>query len=70
MTRKRESVPEHSEAMGNFHINTTGFLFGDDDDKPSAHTESATSPDVNTYLQMNTTDDKFPILIRSNQRVS
>ena len=70
MTRKRESVPEYSEAMGNFHINTTGFLFGDDDDKPSAHTESATSPDVNTYLQMNTTDDKFPILIRNNQRVS
>ena len=70
MTRKRESVPEYSEAMGHFHINTTGFLFGDDDDKPSAQTESATSPDVNTYLQMNTTDDKFPILIRNNQRVS
>ena len=68
MTRKRESVPEYSEMMGSFQINTTGFLFGDDDDKPSAQAESATSPDVNTYLQMNTTDDKFPILIRNNKR--
>ena len=63
MNRKRESVPDYSSIMGVGHINTTGFLFGDDDEKVK---ESATSPDVKTYLQMNTTDDKFPILIRNN----
>jgi hypothetical protein len=53
--------------MGIGNINTTGFLFGDDDEKPSSQRESATSPDVKSYLQMNTTDDsKFPILIRNN----
>ena len=66
MARKRESVPEYSAVMGVGHINTTGFLFGDDDEKPSSRRESVTSPDVNSYLQMNTTDDKFPILIRNN----
>ena len=64
MKQKRESVPEYSSMMNLGHINTTSFLFGDDE--PS-HKESATSPDVKTYLQMNTTDDKFPILIRNNQ---
>ena len=64
--RKRESVPEYSAVMGLGHINTTGFLFGDDDDKAASQHESATSPDVSSYLQMNTTDDKFPILIRNN----
>ena len=64
--RKRESVPEYSAVMGVGHINTTGFLFGDDDEKAASQHESATSPDVSSYLQMNTTDDKFPILIRNN----
>ena len=66
--RKRESVPEYSAVMGVGHINTTGFLFGDDDEKPTGQKESATSPDVNSYLQMNTTDDNFPILIRNNHQ--
>lgn len=64
--RKRESVPDYSTVMGIGPINTTGFLFGDDDDKTSAQRESATSPEVKNYLQMNTTDDKFPVLIRNN----
>lgn len=50
--------------MGLGHINTTGFLFGDDDEKAAAKKEAATSPDVKTYLQMNDTNDKFPILVR------
>ena len=66
LARKRESVPEYSAVMGVGHINTTGFLFGDDDEKAGGQHESATSPDVSSYLQMNTTDDKFPILIRNN----
>lgn len=64
--RNRESVSDYSSVMGVGHINTTGFLFGDDDEKPSGQKDSNTSPDVKTYLQMNTTDDKFPILIRNN----
>ena len=37
--------------------NTARFLFGEDE-------QGAAAPDVNNYLQMNTTDDKFPILVR------
>ncbi|MCJ1433835.1 hypothetical protein MMC27_003200 [Xylographa pallens] len=66
VARKRDFVSDYASAIGMGPINTTGFLFGDDDDKPSAQKESTTSPDVKTYLQMNTTDDKFPILIRNN----
>ncbi|KAF4634360.1 hypothetical protein G7Y89_g3754 [Cudoniella acicularis] len=39
--------------------NTTRFLFGEED--------GATSPDVKNYLQMNATDDKFPILVRREE---
>ncbi len=35
--------------------NTARFLFGEDE---------GTAPDVNNYLEMNTTDNKFPVLIR------
>ena len=65
MKQKRESVPETS-SMNLEHINTTSFLFGDDEE--AGHKESTKSPDVKTYLQMNTTDDKFPILIRNNHQ--
>ena len=61
-SRNHETVPEHSATMGLGHINTTSFLFGDDEDSK----ESTTSPDVKNYLQMNATDDKFPILVRRN----
>lgn len=61
-SRNHETVPEHSATMGLGHINTTSFLFGDDDDNK----ESTTSPDVKSYLQMNATDDKFPILVQRN----
>ncbi|MCJ1399136.1 hypothetical protein MMC11_002338 [Xylographa trunciseda] len=66
VARKRDFVSDYASVIGMGPINTTGFLFGDDDEKPSAQKESTTSPDVKTYLQMNTTDDKFPILIRNN----
>lgn len=62
--RNSEANPEFSSALGLGHINTTGFLFGDDDEKAAGKKESATSPDVKSYLQMNATDDKFPILVR------
>ncbi|KAL9634050.1 MAG: hypothetical protein Q9164_004320 [Protoblastenia rupestris] len=47
--------------MGLEHLNTTSFLF-DDDEKSK---DSLTSPDVQKYLQM--TDDNFPVLIRQNE---
>lgn len=48
-------------------VNTTGFLFGDDDDHKSARQvqNPAASPDASKYLQLHNTDDtKFPILVR------
>ena len=63
-SRNHETVPEHSATMGLGHINTTSFLFGDDDENSK---DSTTSPDVKSYLQMNATDDKFPILVRRNE---
>ena len=67
MTRKRESVPDYTSVMGIGPINTTGFLFGDEDEKSSTQRESATSPDVSSYIKMNTTNDKFPILVRNDK---
>lgn len=39
--------------------NTARFLFGEE--------EGSSTPDVSNYLQMNTTDDKFPILVRRDE---
>ena len=61
-SRNHETVPEHSVTNGLGHINTTSFLFDDEDAK-----ETTTSPDVKSYLQMNATNDNFPILVRHNQ---
>ena len=59
--RTHNPVPEHSASTGLEHLNTTSFLF-DDDEKSK---DSLTSPDVTKYLQM--TDDNFPVLIRQNE---
>ncbi|KAL8807010.1 MAG: hypothetical protein Q9182_000991 [Xanthomendoza sp. 2 TL-2023] len=56
---------DYAAAMGLGQINTAGFLFGDEDE--AAKKDSATSPDVKNYLQMNATDDKFPILVRRDE---
>lgn len=47
-------------------VNTTGFLFGDEEDSQPALPvkQVRNSPDANTYLQLHTTDDSFPILVR------
>lgn len=39
--------------------NTTRFLFGDDEEQSSS--------DMKSYLQMNATDDNFPILVRRDE---
>ena len=65
-TQKQDqtSSTDYASMMGLGHINTTSFLFGEEEEGKK---ESTTSPDVNSYLQMNATDDKFPILVRRNQ---
>ncbi|KAI9713362.1 MAG: hypothetical protein M1812_006640 [Candelaria pacifica] len=65
-SRGRGELPGIASALSLGQINTTGFLFGDDDEKPLTKKEpnSTTSPDVKSYLQINTADDKFPVLIR------
>ncbi|THV97620.1 ARM repeat-containing protein [Aureobasidium pullulans] len=63
----RNSMPvkmaELSSLLGS--VNTTGFLFGDEADHKSTRVQNqAASPDANNYLQLQTSNDKFPILVR------
>ncbi|KAF2274169.1 ARM repeat-containing protein [Westerdykella ornata] len=46
-------------------INTTSWLFEREEDKDERN--PAASPDAKKYVQMNTTDDKFPILVRRGE---
>jgi hypothetical protein len=60
----RSKYPGFGSANPMGYINTTGFLFGDEEE---SHTTSAdhsglASPDIKSYLQL--TDDKFPTLVR------
>lgn len=56
-------MAEFSSLLGS--VNTTGFLFGDEDDHNHTRVQNKTaSPDAKTYLQLHTNDDKFPILVR------
>ncbi|THZ10871.1 ARM repeat-containing protein [Aureobasidium pullulans] len=56
-------MAELSSLLGS--VNTTGFLFGDEDDHKSTRVQNqAASPDANNYLQLQTSNDKFPILVR------
>lgn len=66
--RHSEVASDFASIMGLGHINTTGFLFGDDDEK-SNRKEVTTSPNVKSYLQVHDTHDKFPILIQSKDNV-
>lgn len=56
--RGRDNLPDLASVLG--HIDTTGYLFGEDDKDHN----SVASPDHKAYLQMSNTDDKFPILVR------
>ena len=61
---------EASASLGFGQINTARFLFGDEESERSTsrrdHRDS--SSDVKSYLQMNATEDKFPILVRRDDR--
>lgn len=60
------NVAGYASTVGLGHINTTSFLFGDDDHKPTSSSVQSglTSPDIKSYLQLTDPDDKFPTLIR------
>ncbi|CAI6333901.1 unnamed protein product [Periconia digitata] len=53
-------LPALADVLGT--IDTHAYLF-DDDENQQNH---LSSPEAKSYLQMNTTDDKFPILVRRN----
>jgi hypothetical protein len=56
--RGRNNLPDLASVLG--HIDTTGYLFGEEDKEHN----TVASPDHKAYLQMSNTDDKFPILVR------
>jgi hypothetical protein len=56
--RGRNNLPDLASVLG--HIDTAGYLFGEEDKEHNA----VASPDHKAYLQMSNTDDKFPILVR------
>ncbi|KAH7089767.1 armadillo-type protein [Paraphoma chrysanthemicola] len=56
--RGRDNLPDLASVLG--HIDTTGYLFGEEDKEHNP----AASPDHKAYLQMSNTNDKFPILVR------
>lgn len=55
---RNRDLPDLASVLG--HIDTTGYLFGEDDKEHNP----AASPDHKAYLQMSNTNDKFPILVR------
>jgi hypothetical protein len=56
VTKSRNGM---QEMMSLDQTNTARFLFGEED--------GAASGDIKNYLHMNTTDDKFPILVRRDE---
>ncbi len=59
--RGRPDMPGLASVLG--HVNTTDFLF-DNEDHAGGKNALGSTDVKKTYLQMNTTDDKFPILVR------
>ena len=56
VTKSRNGM---QEMLSLDQTNTARFLFGED--------ESAPSPDINQYLDMNGAENKFPILVRRDE---
>lgn len=54
VTKSRNGLQDSLDSAG-----TTRFLFGEED--------GPALPAAKDYLQMNTTDDKFPILVRREE---
>lgn len=60
--KRRGEAPDLSSILG--PVNTSSFLFGGDNDRPTTSKSTTTSPDSKTYLQLKHTADGFPKLIR------
>ncbi|KAF2002512.1 ARM repeat-containing protein [Amniculicola lignicola CBS 123094] len=54
-SRRNDELPDLASVLG--HIDTASFLFDDESKQPADASSKS-------YLHMNTTDDKFPILVR------
>jgi hypothetical protein len=59
-SRTHESVPEHSASMGLGSLNTTSFLFDDEEKDPAATSPRGGSNNYNHHIN----DDNFPVLRR------
>jgi hypothetical protein len=60
---RQSEMPDLSSVLG--HLDTTNFLFRDDEAHAVIREQNpAASPDASTFLQMNTNEDKFPVLVR------
>jgi len=57
--RSRADLPDLASVLG--HIDTTSYLFGEDDKE---RTSAVSPPDYKAYFQMSSTKDEFPILVR------
>lgn len=57
--RSRADLPDLASVLG--HIDTTSYLFGEDDKERNA---AVSPPDQKAYFQMSSTKDEFPILVR------
>ncbi|KAF2855290.1 ARM repeat-containing protein [Plenodomus tracheiphilus IPT5] len=57
--RSRTDLPDLASVLG--HIDTAGYLFGEDDKERNP---AASPPDQKAYFQMSNTKDEFPILVR------
>lgn len=64
------SIPSQSAsliqngALGTVSSHATSFMFSSDHDEAINVLKAASPPDVKGYLQVNSTDDNFPILVR------
>ena len=58
--RGRADMPDLATVLG--HINTTEYLFGDETENPTKRNRYS-----QPYLRMDTTEDKFPILVRREE---
>lgn len=60
--RDRTGVMGATSSLG--HVNTSAFLFGDEYEKSSGTMSPPSGQGCGGFLQMNTNEDQFPILVR------
>lgn len=61
----RNNLLGFASHTGLAHLNTTKFLFDEEDRQPaSSQASGLTSPNGKGYLQMGVTEEQFPTLVR------